>query len=454
MYDCVYMNPRYLNILMHEFMSRWNTKARIRNLGYAGFGTFQLELLDRLDILVSSYLGSWIPFHPLRLGDVVYKRLPANSNPKQTFGMTPLFEATAATVRKAMSSGGADGAVVILAGDEDGDGNVQGGVILGASDPVLPDPGLSLENEDDAEAEHHDTSMQNEDPVPLTTPEELNLFLQLHAAMIHPNNTNDKALPVDFILLTEQFNMQVVKRRTDDPTLASVLKLKTPSLIHKAYDMAAESFRATEVVGPKLETLKKLRHMLKSNTGFVFPEIKSRDNPTPAVQIPVPNNAVLGVPVVVPAAALDVAAEAPVIAQNLPTSINLQKYTLPSNVSSSQLQQLITERLEIIDNTRWCPLCKKRAQIFSDGQWELSNNLHKEIGNKGGRRGLYPTCNECDDRAPNVAEKKTEQDRKRKEKKKLKELVTKQGKGKNKKSESSAGSTNPGKSKKRKKGNL
>ena len=194
--------------------------------------------------------------------------------------------------------------------------------------------------------------------------------------------------------------------------------------------------------------------MLNSNTGFVFPEIKSRDNPTPAVQIPVPNNAVLGVPVVVPAAALDVAAEAPVIAQNLPTSINLQKYTLPSNVSSSQLQQLITERLEIIDNTRWCPLCKKRVQVFVDGQWELSNNLHKEIGNKGGRRGLYPTCNECDDRAPNVAEKKTEQDRKRKEKKKLKELVTKQGKGKNKKSESSAGSTNPGKSKKRKKGSL
>ena len=284
MYDCVYMNPRYLNILMHEFMSRWNTKARIRNLGYAGFGTFQLELLDRLDILVSSYLGSWIPLHPLRLGDVVYKRLPANSNPKQTFGMTPLFEATAATVRKALSSGSADGAVVILAGDEDGDGNVQGGVILGASDAVLPDPGLSLENEDDAEAEHHDTSMQNEDPVPLTTPDELNLFLQLHAAMIHPNNTTDKALPVDFILLTEQFNMEVVKRRTADPSLASVLKLKTPSLIHKAYDMAAESFRATEVVGPKLETLKELRRMLNSNTGFVFPEIKPRDNPPPAVQ--------------------------------------------------------------------------------------------------------------------------------------------------------------------------
>jgi hypothetical protein len=46
----------------------------------------------------------------------------------------------------------------------------------------------------------------------------------------------------------------------------------------------------------------------------VFPEIKSRDNPPTAVQIPaVPNNAVLGVPVVVPAVALDVAAEAPAI---------------------------------------------------------------------------------------------------------------------------------------------
>ena len=102
-------------------------------------------------------------------------------------------------------------------------------------------------------------------------------------------------------------------------------------------------------------------------------------------------------------------------------------------------------------------MCKKRAQLFIDGQWELSNNLHKiEIGNKRGRKGLYPTCNECDDRAPSFAEKKTEQDRKRKEKKKLKELVTKQGtrKGKKKKSESGAGSTKPGKSKKRKKGSL
>jgi hypothetical protein len=65
---------------------------------------------------------------------------------------------------------------------------------------------------------------------------------------------------------------------------------------------------------------------------------------------------------------------------------------------------------------------------------ELINNSHKiEIDNKRGRKGLYPTCNECDDRAPSFAEKKTEQDRKRKEKKKLKELVRKQGKGKKKK---------------------
>jgi hypothetical protein len=450
--DVIYMNPRILNVLFHEFMSRWNAKARIRTCGEVWFGMFQFEILNEFDAMVRPYLNGWITRHPLRVNNVIYKPLPDLVEPRGQFGMTPLFNRMKRTVHDAVQSAGAIGGGAV--GGAVGGGAGAGGIIDGPDDPILPNAGAALEPGDEEQVEEQQRraalgEMLNEDPVPLTTPDELELFMQLHKKMIYPHDETDKPLPVDFKELTEQFNRAVVEKWLSDETLRSVYKLKTEALLRIVYDRAAEASMCKELIKPKLDLLKSLRAKLKNSTGFTFPDILPRIIAETDVAAAVVVN-----PVVVNLVNIPLNDGIQPIAQNLPTSINLQKYTLPSNVSSSQLQKLITKRLEIIDNTRWCPLCKKRAQIFSGGQWELTNNSHKiEIDNKRGRKGLYPTCNECDDRAPSFAEKKQEQDRKRKEKMKLKELVTKQGKGKKKKSESGAGS-NPGKKKKRKKKSL
>ena len=55
--DVIYMNPRILNVLFHEFMSRWNAKARIRTCGEVWFGMFQFEILNEFDAMVRPYLN-------------------------------------------------------------------------------------------------------------------------------------------------------------------------------------------------------------------------------------------------------------------------------------------------------------------------------------------------------------------------------------------------------------
>ena len=44
-----------------------------------------------------------------------------------------------------------------------------------------------MEHEEDAD----EASMLSESPVPLTSPEELNIFMKLHFAMIHPNGDEE-----------------------------------------------------------------------------------------------------------------------------------------------------------------------------------------------------------------------------------------------------------------------
>ena len=61
--NVVYMNPRHLNLIFHDFITEWNAKARIRRCGEVGFGTFQINVLEELDTLVRPYLGTWIPKH-------------------------------------------------------------------------------------------------------------------------------------------------------------------------------------------------------------------------------------------------------------------------------------------------------------------------------------------------------------------------------------------------------
>ena len=69
----------------------------------------------------------------------------------------------------------------------------------------------------------------------------------------------------------------VVQKWKEDALLVSKYKLKTIPLIKIAYDRAAEHAECARLVGPKLDKLLDLRSHLKSDTGFVFPDILPRE---------------------------------------------------------------------------------------------------------------------------------------------------------------------------------
>ena len=71
-------------------------------------------------------------------------------------------------------------------------------------------------------------------PEPLTTPEELDFFMKLHAAMVFPNGDETNPMPIDFELLKQQFNHEVALKWREDPDLKTKHKMKTVTLSIKA----------------------------------------------------------------------------------------------------------------------------------------------------------------------------------------------------------------------------
>jgi hypothetical protein len=70
------------------------------------------------------------------------------------------------------------------------------------------------------------------EPAPLTTPEELALFMNLHDEMVYPGGNHDNApMPMDFELLKNQFNHAVAQKWKEDPASKFIYKMKTATLL-------------------------------------------------------------------------------------------------------------------------------------------------------------------------------------------------------------------------------
>jgi hypothetical protein len=102
-------------------------------------------------------------------------------------------------------------------------------------------------------------------------------------------------------------------------------------------------------------------------------------------------NAVLGVPVVVPAAALDVVAEAPAIPMEIEepevvevAPITVEDYNWKPKVNTSK--RLLRRRHALLKNTKWCPLCNEICMIK-----KKPVNGHTASSRKN-RGTNYPDC--------------------------------------------------------------
>ena len=115
-------------------------------------------------------------------------------------------------------------------------------------------------------------------------------------------------------------------------------------------------------------------------------------------------------------------------------SIMSWNYTLPKSATGTQLQQLIGRRLGILEQTRWCPLCRMKVQEFRDGEWILcSSDLHTRVKHgKRGRIATYPSCNGCGRKAPSKKQLKQEQDRRKRERGKIEKKQVKKSKSRKK----------------------
>ena len=103
-------------------------------------------------------------------------------------------------------------------------------------------------------------------------------------------------------------------------------------------------------------------------------------------------------------------------------SIMSWNYTLPKSATGTQLQQLIGRRLGILEQTRWCPVCRMKVQDFRDGEWILcSSDLHTRV--KHGKRGRI---------ASSKKQLKQEQDRRKRERGKIEKKQVKKSKSRKK----------------------
>ena len=99
----------------------------------------------------SRNFNGWIPRHPLRVNNVIYKPLPALVEPRGEFGMTPLFNRMKRKIHDAVQS------VQLV----DAVGGGAGEIDVALNDRILPDAGAALENGDDEEADILKNALNN-----------------------------------------------------------------------------------------------------------------------------------------------------------------------------------------------------------------------------------------------------------------------------------------------------
>ena len=237
--------------------------------------------------------------------------------------------------------------------------------------------------------------------------------MQLHDAMVHPNSGTGKARPMDFEAITDQFNHRVVQKWKEDALLVSKYKLKTIPLIKIAYDRAAEHAECARLVGPKLDKLLDLRSHLKSDTGFVFPDILPREEEQSVNVMPPP----LLPPSLPPSLPPPAALTSTMVEQNVEPTIDDWNWDPGSKPS----MKLINKRLQILDTVACCVRCGKKSATrkSKDGQWDVLNDhfLLKKTGR------FFP-CPSCPDGEIAEKDQKTRSVEIVRKKKKLNKIIT------------------------------
>eukprot|EP00946_MAST-07B_sp_MAST-7B-sp1_P004498 g4498.t1 len=101
--SAVYLDPVGMNGLLHEFMSRFNAKALIKNLGAPDFGFFEFDLLDKIAKVVEPHVGptGYFKTNPLSVDGAYYVQRRKNNGDK--FGLTPMMQAAEAEIKAALS---------------------------------------------------------------------------------------------------------------------------------------------------------------------------------------------------------------------------------------------------------------------------------------------------------------------------------------------------------------
>ena len=388
------MNPTTINVLFHGHITQWNCNSRRRNCGEVSFGTFHLELLDELKVLVDNYVGvdSWIPIHPLSVNGVVYTVLPKNVAPRQLYGLSPLLKEMSESVQTAVSSVTGVNPVAVSSGEVG-----EGGVV---EDVAIPDSGDVVESEDTI-VEEHTTSGPH--PEPLTTPEELDLFMKLHAAMVFPNGDETNPMPIDFELLKQQFNHEVAMKWREDPDLKKKYKMKTVTLLKLACDRAAESAECDKLIGPKKELILKLMSDLKSDSGVIFPDVDVR---VPEV---VEVGGVMGVVGGGNAAVgeMEVGSSGVVVGAEEQQEEEDNTMDVEEDQEQEKRKRCVIEdwnwqpteltglrklqqRLNILNTVLWCPKCYELCRVSSGSKGHKFVNGHTKKKTRGEQ--AYPNC--------------------------------------------------------------
>jgi hypothetical protein len=281
------------------------------------------------------------------------------------------------------------------------------------------------ENDEDIVVAAIQDQLQNlsryERAMPVEFAEEAALMISTYRSLNRPNGSGGEEVQVNLMDWTASFNNEVRKAWKEDVKNKETLRLKMPNQINQAHESMSKKINLQAVLDANEEVKQRMikcRHDLKTHSpDFRIPDFaESRANaPVHGAPTPSPVQGIGG-------------------SVQKGQSIMSWNYTLPKSATGTQLQQLIGRRLGILEQTRWCPLCRMKVQEFRDGEWILcSSDLHTRVTHgKRGRNTSYPSCNGCGRKAPSKKQLKQEQDRRKREREKLQRKQIKKSKSRKK----------------------
>lgn len=327
--------PGLSDPILNERVGRWDVGSGIRNCGEPDFRTFRFDILEELFKLVQPYLGvdgsaqQFIEHNPVRVGE---QEFVLKIDTGVRFGLAPLIKARLNLVHNTLDS------------DEDGDDG---------------------ENDEDIVVAAIQDQLQNlsryERAMPVEFAEEAALMISTYRSLNRPNGSGGEEVQVNLMDWTASFNNEVRKAWKEDVKNKETLRLKMPNQINQAHESMSKKINLQAVLDANEEVKQRMikcRHDLKTHSpDFRIPDFaESRANaPVHGAPTPSPVQGIGG-------------------SVQKGRSILSWNYTLPKSATGSQLQQLIGRRLGILEQTRWCPLCRMKVQEFRGGDWILCSS--------------------------------------------------------------------------------